>query len=75
MNDYVCLIQKGQSAEQCREALAEGLKNIGMDSRLTAPAGFLKSVKIPIFIRISIYSKRGMEKTGKEKEWFSSLLY
>ena len=31
MNDYVCLIQEGQSAEQCREALAEGLKNIGME--------------------------------------------
>ncbi len=31
MNDYVCLIQEGQSADQSREALAEGLKNIGME--------------------------------------------
>ena len=31
MNDYVCLIQEGQVADQHREALAEGLKKIGSE--------------------------------------------
>lgn len=31
MNDYVCIVQEGQRANQCREALAEGLKKIGTE--------------------------------------------
>lgn len=31
MSDYVCIVQEGQSADQCREALAEGLKKIGTE--------------------------------------------
>jgi hypothetical protein len=31
MSDYVCVIQEGQAADQRREALAEGMKNIGAE--------------------------------------------
>jgi hypothetical protein len=31
MNNYVCLIQEGQFADQNRKALAEGLKKIGSE--------------------------------------------
>ena len=31
MREYVCIIQQGQAADGCREALAEGLKKIGTE--------------------------------------------